>query len=277
MRTFEFRGKCLPLGKCAYVMGILNVTPDSFSDGGRYFEPSAAVEHAAAMLRDGADIIDIGAVSTRPDGETADAEEEWKRLKDVLPAIRKLTDAPLSVDTFRPDVAEKCLEAGADIINDVSGVYRDEMAEVIKKYDAGWILMHGGIFVSATAAEREYPAGIVNDVQWFYDEVAVKTAAGGIDVSRICVDPGFGFGKNVEQNAELLRNFDLLETNGMAHLCALSRKRFIGALSEDVGTERTGGTLAADMIALTKGADIIRVHETAMHGKAVTFYNSLFK
>lgn len=265
----------MPLGKGVYIMGILNVTPDSFSDGGKYFDPSDAVKHALEMINDGADILDIGAVSTRPDGETADAEEEWRRLKDVLPVIRANTDKPISVDTFRPEVAEKCLEAGADIINDVSGVYREEMAEVIKKYDAGWILMHGGIFVTATAAEREFPAGIVNDVQWFYDEMAVNAAQSGIDVSHICVDPGFGFGKNVEQNTELLRNFDLLETNGMAHLCALSRKRFVGALSEDSSKERTFGTLAADVIALTKGADMIRVHEVAAHKKAVQLFNGL--
>lgn len=275
MRNFEFRNHILPLGGRAYVMGILNVTPDSFSDGGKYFSPSDALEHALRMAEEGADIIDVGAVSTRPGGVRTDTEEEWRRLSSVLPVLRREISLPISVDTFREEIAEKCLDAGADILNDVSGLYRQSVARIVKKYDAGWILMHSGVLVCETAAEREYPIGVVNDVQGFYDEAAVAAAADGIDVGRLCFDPGFGFGKNVAQNAELLRNFDLLDPNGAAQLCALSRKRFIAALSDDASAERLGGTLAADVLAVTKGADILRVHDVALHRKAVEMLGGL--
>ena len=256
-------------------MGILNITPDSFSDGGKYDSVNTALSHASELIAGGADIIDIGAVSTRPGSSPADEKEELARLEKILPAIRKSFDIPISVDTFRPAVAGLCLEAGADIINDVSGIYSPEMAETVKRYDAGWILMHGGVLISGAGEKREYPAGVINDVQYFFDEVTVSAARDGIDVSRICLDPGFGFGKDTLQNRELLSGLDLLDSNGAALIAALSRKRFIGELSDDKDADRLGGTLAADVIAVMKGADIIRTHETALHSKAMKLTEAL--
>lgn len=275
MKSFAFRDREFVSGKKTLIMGILNVTPDSFSDGGKYNTTEKAVAHALKMAEDGADIIDIGAVSTRPFGEYADEEEEWGRLKNILPVLRRETELPLSVDTFRPVVAEKALALGADIINDVGGVFSQEMAALIKKYDAGWILMHGGVNVNASQTETDYPMGIVNHVQEFFDETVMKTAAAGIDISHICLDPGFGFMKNTRQNAELLDCLELLDPNGAALLCALSRKRFIGELSGDLSSERLPGTLAANVLAALKGADIVRVHDVAEHKKALSLLNGL--
>ncbi len=278
MKEFKCGNFSLPIGNKTYIMGILNVTPDSFSDGGKYSEINSALSHAEKMICEGADIIDVGAVSTRPFSDYVSAEEEWERLRDVLREIRKSFNVPVSVDTFNPDTAEKCLDMGADIINDVSGIISSEMAELIKKYGSGWVIMHGGIKINKTEDICDYPDGIVNDVNSFFSSSVNELIRLGIKKESICLDAGFGFAKTASQNKELLKNFDMLDNNGCPLLCGLSRKRFIGELSgESDSSFRTGGTLAANVFAASKGADIIRVHEIELHKKALQTIDRLIK
>ena len=266
MNEFICNGKRLPLGEKAYIMGILNVTPDSFSDGGRYNSLKTALLHTEKMLRDGADIIDIGAASTRPFSEKVSAEEEWERLKEILPALKKeFPEAIISVDTISPLVAEKCLSYGVDIVNDVSGVFLSDMAEIIKKYDCGWVVMHGGISVRKTEDITVFQNGIVADVNAFFAEMLEKAEGYGISSSRICLDPGFGFSKTNEQNRELLENFEKIEKHNSALMCALSRKRFIREGTDGSERDIIRATVEADSFAVERGADIIRVHDVKEH------------
>ncbi|MBQ7638514.1 MAG: dihydropteroate synthase [Clostridia bacterium] len=270
MRSFSYASGSLALGEKTYIMGILNITPDSFYDAGRFFDPVRAIERAVGMMEEGADIIDIGAVSTRPGADRADEEEELRRLKSVFAEIRKNVRIPISVDTYRPDVARWCLDNGADIINDVSGEFNAETARFIKEYGAGWILMHSGESGAKTEDVLGYPLGIVNHVQLFFDKVTAKAEEFGISASRLCLDPGFGFAKTASQNTELLRSFDMLKTGECAIMCALSRKRFIGELfNEKTADDREAGTVAADICAVLKGADILRVHDVSAHKKVI--------
>ena len=251
------------------IMGILNVTPDSFSDGGKFNSVKEALKHTEKMISDGADIIDIGAVSTRPFSDKVSEDEEWSRLEAVLTEIKRNFSVPVSVDTVSPSVAEKSLFSGADIINDVSGVFSSEMADVIKKYSCGWVVMHGGISVRKTEAVVDFSDGIVNDVNRFFSDMIRKARDFGIDTKRLCLDAGFGFSKTNAQNTELLMNFEKLESEGLPVLCALSRKRFISDISGEDDTERLVGTLAANLLAIKKGAAMIRVHDVAAHKKAI--------
>ena len=270
MNYFSFKDKCLPLGNRTYIMGILNVTPDSFSDGNKWNEPEKALYHALEMERQGADIIDVGAFSTRPGCDTVSPEEELRRLSAVLPGILKNVTVPVSVDTFVPEIAEKCLSLGVSIINDVSGVFNEKMAEIIKKYRAGWVLMHGGVATAKTESVKVYENGIVNDVQHFFDDMYDKCVSFGINPSCICLDPGFGFSKTDDRNIELLKNLDKLDTHGAALLSALSRKRFVGTLSNEPKAEnRDPASVVCDILSIFKGADIIRVHDVEGHVEAV--------
>ena len=250
-----------PLGKRTYVMGILNCTPDSFSDGGLYNSPEAAVEHALRMQSEGADIIDIGANSTRPDATVLTCEEEMKRLMPVLEAVRKAVSVAVSVDTFYPDCAEAALEAGADIINDVSGKFNPEMASLAVKHGTGYVVMHNPCGAGKTA---EYPDGAVADVRRFFEESLMRAEECGLAKSSLCLDPGLGFGKAYEDNLELIREADRLKFSGVALLFAGSRKRFIGTASGvEVSSQRDYGTVAAHTAAVAGGADIIRAHDVA--------------
>lgn len=278
MRTFAFSGGSFTLGKKTYLMGILNVTPDSFFDGGRFFSPEAAVARAKEMQNEGADLIDLGVCSTRPGGEVISQEEELKRLSAVFDCVRAVVSVPLSVDTFRPAAAKYVLERGADIINDVSGVVSRDMAALIKAYDAGWVLMHSGPENAETADETDYPGGVSAHVQAFFDLAKRETEKLGITPEHICLDPGFGFAKNTAQNTALLKDLNKLQTGGCALLAAFSRKRFIGEISgeKDVGN-RLLGTLAANISAVEKGADILRVHDVKEHLPAITAADRIYR
>lgn len=266
MRQFSFAGGSLPLGEKTYVMGILNVTPDSFSDGGLFETPAAAAAKAAALEQQGADMIDIGACSTRPDGVRVSEEAELSRIRAVFDSVRAAVAVPVSVDTYRPAVADYALRRGANIINDVSGGVSPEMAALIKEYDAGWVLMHAGGAQARTADVLDYPNGVTADVQAFFDRALEITARCGLRPEQICLDPGFGFAKTEAQNMELLRHLHELHTRGAALLSALSRKRFVGALSGEADPAgRLYGTLAANGMAVAGGADIVRVHDVSAH------------
>ncbi len=248
-----------PLGKRTYVMGILNYTPDSFSDGGMYFTPEKALERAFEMQEQGADIIDIGANSTRPDAVILTAEEEKERLISVLEAICGKVKAAVSVDTFYPVCAEAALRAGADIINDVSGVFNPDMAKLAVKYGAGYIVMHNPC---GSANMAEYENGVVADVRKFFVDAITLAAQSGLPKNQLCLDMGLGFGKSYEDNLELIANTQWLKFKGIALLAAGSRKRFIGTASgEENSALRDAGTVAAHTAAIAGGADIIRVHD----------------
>ena len=236
------------------------------------------MEQAVALQADGADILDIGCCSTRPFAVRADEKEELRRLREVLPAVRRAVSVPVSVDTYRPCVARAALEMGAGIINDVSGAFVPEMAAVVRDYRAGWVLTHAGAPEVKTETVLSYPFGVVKDVQRFFDEMLALCEKAGLPLENVCLDPGFGFAKTDEQNIELLKGFGELDTHGAALLAGVSRKRFIGALSgEAPETGRPGGTLTADLEAVRLGADILRVHDVALHRPAVLAADRLYR
>lgn len=250
---FCFRDLKLPLGNKTYIMGIINVTPDSFSDGGNNLSVSDAVATAEMMESKGADILDIGGQSTRPESKVISPNEEWARLEKVLPIILSKTKLPVSVDTFYPEVAEKALQVGCHIINDVSGVASPKMAEVIKAYNAGWILMHSG-----ECKSNDFLGEIKNGLKTLLNS-AIDL---GVERNHICLDAGIGFGKNHAQNYAIVANTRAIKINGNAYLLGASRKRFIGSLlPENIDvTERDYGTVAVNTVGILGGADIIRVH-----------------
>lgn len=245
-----------PLGEKAWVMGILNYTPDSFSDGGRYFEPSLALERALEMERDGADIIDIGANSTRPGGDILTENEEYSRLEQVLGAVGGRLSKALSVDTFYPSCARLALDAGADIINDVSGIFNTEIALAAKEYGAAYIVTHAPVKAGETA---DYKDGVIASVKDFFTSCVSLAEETGLGKEHLCLDPGFGFGKTEEENFELLRGMREYAVPGAALLAGLSRKRFT-ALGVTDPAGRDTAACALNALAICRGADIIRVH-----------------
>lgn len=269
-RRFEF-----PLSKKTYVMGILNCTPDSFSDGGLYDTPDKALVHAIEMQECGADIIDIGANSTRPDAVIISAQEEKERLMPVINTLCGRLSAAISVDTFYPSCARAVLEAGADIINDVSGVFNPEIAQLCKSYAAGYVVMHNPC---GSADVSEYPDGVVNEIRRFFADTLTLAAKYGLPKNQLCLDVGLGFGKSYEDNLELLREVRQLKINGVALLTAGSRKRFIGTASgvED-SSLRDAGTVAAHTVAIAGGADIIRVHDVFSAVQGVRVADAIYR
>lgn len=260
--TYYFKGNgfSFEINKRTYIMGILNVTPDSFFDGGQWNSPEKAVEHALKMQEDGADIIDIGAQSTGPGSVLLSEEEELEIIKKYIPAVTSAVNVPVSVDTFYPRVAEYCLENGAKIINDVSSKMDGEMALVVKKHNAGWIVMHTGNASASQEADYSKCGGVVNDVLAFFDKAEEIAAEYSISRENICFDMGFGFGKSHFDNLELLRNIDKLKFPERALLTALSCKRLVKNETGADGYDRVFGTLAADTLAIAGGTDFIRVH-----------------
>lgn len=257
---FKGNGFSFEINKRTYIMGILNVTPDSFFDGGQWNSPEKAVEHALKMKEDGADIIDIGAQSTRPGSTLLSEDEELEIIKKYIPAVTSAVNVPVSVDTFYPKVAEYCLENGAKIINDVSSKMDRKMALVVKKHNAGWIVMHTGNASASQEADYSKCGGVVNDVLAFFDKAEEIAAEYSISRENICFDMGFGFGKSHFDNLELLRNIDKLKSPERALLTALSCKRLVKNETGADGYDRVFGTLAADTLAIAGGTDFIRVH-----------------
>jgi dihydropteroate synthase len=246
------------------IMGILNVTPDSFSDGGRWLAPGDAVAHAERLLADGADLIDLGAESTRPGRATpVTAEEEWQRLAPVLTALaHRYPSVPISVDTFRSETAGRALDEGAWIINDVSGLRLDPaLADVCAARGAGLVVMHsrGTLEELATYTHAAY-ADLMAEVAAELREALTRAAGRGVAVDRIAVDPGFGFGKRPEQNLQLLDRLGALRPLGCAIVVGPSRKRFLGTVTGREVGERDVATAAACVVAYERGAQVFRVH-----------------
>ena len=267
--TWALGSRTLPLGPRTLVMGVVNVTPDSFSDGGRYFEPDAAIEHAIQLLDAGADILDIGGESTRPGalagGQPAvPADEELRRILPVICAIKAAQpDAVISVDTYKARVAREALAAGAEIVNDISGMAWDpEMAHALKESRCGVVLMHtrGRPQEWRTLPPLDNPFATV---QRELGEIAKRAVAAGIMRERLVLDPGFGFGKLMEQNYPLLLRFNEFAELGFPLLAGVSRKSFVRKLTGVGASESLPGSIAAATICALKGAHILRVHDVA--------------
>ncbi len=240
------------------VMGILNVTPDSFSDGGAFLSPDAAVAHAEQMITEGADIIDIGGESTRPSPNrvAVSAEEELRRLELVLPAAVRL-GRPVSIDTMKATIAAWALDRGAAIVNDVWGLQRDpEMADVVARYRVPVIVMH-----NRDAADARID--IMADIAAFFERSLAIAARAGIARDLIVLDPGIGFGKTAEQSMAAIARLDRLKTFDLPLLVGASRKRLINAVVPAAPDQRLGGSLAAHILAAERGATIIRAHDVA--------------
>ncbi len=247
------------------ITGVLNVTPDSFSDGGQFAEPGQAVARALEMEEEGADIIDIGGESSRPGAEPVPVEQELKRVIPVIEGIRKVSTVPISIDTYKRPTAEKALAAGADIVNDISALRFDEsMAELVAAAKVPVILMH---MLGTPRDMQNNPRydDCVEDVARFFEERIDFAISAGIDKSRIILDPGIGFGKRLSDNIELLARLERFKAFGLPLLIGTSRKSFIGMLqdSDRPASARIGGSIASGVTAVMKGANIVRVHDVA--------------
>lgn len=241
------------------VMGILNVTPDSFSDGGRFFSAAAAVDHALHMIDDGADMLDIGGESTRPGAEDVPIDEELRRVVPVIESLRAVSAIPISIDTRKAAVADAAIAAGANIINDVSALRHDAaMADVAARFDVPVVLMHMQGSPATMQTEPAY-ADVVEEVHAFLSERL--TACSDRGIGQVVLDPGIGFGKTLDHNLKLLRGLPRILDLGVPVLIGVSRKSFIGQLTGRPSDMRLPGSIAAAVLALHGGASIFRVHD----------------
>jgi dihydropteroate synthase len=258
--------RTLVLGKRTLIMGVLNVTPDSFSDGSKFYNEEHAIAHALRMERAGADLIDIGAESTRPGSEGISAEEEWKRLMPVLGGLRRLLKIPISIDTQKAEVAETALDAGAELINDISGLKNDSrIAEVAARHRVPLILMHMR-GEPRTMQKGSFARDAMKDILQGLRRSAAIARKSGVAKSQIVLDPGIGFGKSFAQNYEVLQRLPQVAELGFPLLIGTSRKGFLGATLVRDGKpaspeERIWGTAATVTASILNGAHIVRVHD----------------
>lgn len=251
-----------------YIMGILNVTPDSFSDGGKWNNINSALRHTEEMIANGAAIIDIGGESTRPGYTLISDEEEIGRVVPVIKAIRQRFDIPISIDTYKSEVAKAALDVGADLINDIWGFKYDmKMADVCREYGAACCLMHNRNNTDYT----DYFADVLTDLQ---ESIDIAKAAGIVD-NKICTDPGIGFAKSLEQNLSLTQNVDILHSLGYPILLGTSKKSMIGLTLDLDKNERVEGTLVTSVLAVQKNCLFVRVHDVKENVRAVKMAKAL--
>lgn len=264
-------GKRLEVTAKTLIMGILNVTPDSFSDGGRWNTAEKAQSHTREMTDDGADIIDVGAESTRPGGQPLTAEEEIERMKIFLPVVLGESSVPVSVDTYHWKTADYALHAGAHMMNDIWGLQYDhgEMAEVAGCHQVPVIVMHN-------KADTNYNGDVIEEMKIFFDKSLDIALQAGVKEENIILDPGIGFGKDGNQNMEVLRRLDeLVRAFPCPWLLGVSRKRFIGAILDLPAGERDEGTGAAGLWGINKGCSILRVHNVSMAVRMAKVWDAL--
>lgn len=265
----------LEFGKRTYIMGILNVTPDSFSDGGKFTTPDQAVRHALKMIDDGADIIDIGGESTRPGAEPISAEEELKRIIPVIEDIVRTVNTVISVDTQKAKVAEAALKAGAKIINDISGLRADpKMAEIAAKFEVPVVVMHMQGKPCDMQVNPQYQDLIAEIVDYLEKSVKIACEA-GVAEHKIIIDPGIGFGKTVEDNLQILQRLKEFKSLGKPILVGTSRKSLIGKVLGLPVENRIEGTAATVALAISRGADIVRVHDVAEMSQVVRMSDAI--
>ena len=259
----EWPGGRLDFTSGPLVMGILNVTPDSFSDGGMYFDTDRAVEHGLAMARAGAAILDIGAESTRPGSKSVSSEEQIKRAVPVIRRLFSRVNIPISIDTKDPQVAQAAADAGAAILNDITALTDDRMKAVAVRNKMAAVLMHMRGDPETMQAQPQYD-DVVVEVSRYLLEKAEQAQAAGLPAEHIILDPGIGFGKTTEHNLSLLKHLNRLVESGYPVLVGTSRKRFIGQITgRDKADERTYGTAATVALAVAAGAKILRVHDVS--------------
>lgn len=267
-RSFE-------IGHRPLIMGVLNITPDSFSDGGRFLDPSAARAQAHRLIADGADILDVGAESSRPGSQpTPDAEQ----LRRLLPVVETLSDADvtISIDTTRAAVAARCVDAGACIINDITGLRDDpDMRGVVRETGAGVVVMHMQGTPATMQVDPRYD-DVIEEIASFFQARLDELATSGIDVEQVCLDPGIGFGKTLAHNLRLLAELERFQQLGRPVCLGVSRKRFIGEITGRDVEERMVGSVAVASVAMARGsAQVIRVHDVAATRDAVMLFDQI--
>jgi dihydropteroate synthase len=274
----DCRGKILDLGSRTHIMGILNVTPDSFSDGGQYVDAERALSHAREMAAAGADIIDIGGESTRPGAEPLNEEEELRRIIPVIERLSRELSVPISVDTYKSSVARKAIEAGAVIVNDISGLrFSSDMASVVAESGAAVVIMH---MKGAPRDMQLNPAydDVIGEVMSYLDEGIELAVKAGVDRGKILIDPGIGFGKTIEHNLVILNRLEEFRALGRPILLGASRKKFIGTVLGIPATEqRIDGTAATVAIGIERGARVVRVHDVARMAQVARMTDAILK
>ncbi|AFY43093.1 dihydropteroate synthase [Nostoc sp. PCC 7107] len=272
------RGRCFAWGQRTYLMGVLNVTPDSFSDGGDFNSTSAALMQGQAMVAAGADIIDVGGQSTRPGAEQITLAEELERVIPIVQTLRSKITVPISVDTTRADVAKAAIKAGADIVNDISGgTFDAEMLPTVASLNVPIVLMHIRGTPQTMQQMTEYE-DLLGEMKAFLTKQITAATKAGIDLEKIIIDPGIGFAKNHEQNLQLLRNLRSLTSLNCPILVGVSRKSFIGRiLNQPNPKARVWGTAAACCAAIANGADILRIHDVKEMREVSLVADTLFR
>jgi len=254
------------------LMGILNVTPDSFSDGNLFLDPNKAIKRAKQMVKGGADIIDVGGESSRPGSEPVSEEEELRRVSQIIKKLEDQIKVPISVDTYKPKVAEECIKSGASIINDINGLRNEEMSKVVAKYKVPVVIMHMKGSPKTMQENPEYK-NVVKEIKEFFSRQIKKAKKAGI--KDMIIDPGIGFGKTTEHNLEILKNLNKFKELKCPILIGTSRKSFIGNITGLPVNERLEGTLASIAIAVMNGANIVRVHDVKECKRALMVADAL--
>ncbi len=257
-----------------HIMGIVNVTPDSFSDGGQFLNIDLAIQHALQLVEEGADILDIGGESTRPGAIPVALDEELSRVIPVIQHLTSLVNVPISIDTYKPAVMQAALDAGASIVNDVCALQEDGAVEVVAKTQAGVCLMHMQGTPQTMQIAPSYQH-VVQEVVAFLAGRLDKLNVAGVDSSRILLDPGFGFGKRIKDNIALLQHLSVLTEIGQPLLVGLSRKSILGAIAGADASQKLHAGIAASVIAVMKGASIVRVHDVKATADAFKVLNAL--
>ncbi len=271
--TLRFPRKDMKIDR-TLVMGILNVTPDSFSEGGRHLEPRAAIQRAEQMVQEGADLLDVGAESTRPGSNPVGSNEEWRRLEPVLKVLVDRLDVPVSIDTYRPETAAKSLDLGAVMVNDVTGLRDKKMVRLLAKHDVPAVVMHMQGEPKTMQRGPRYEE-VVADIIRFLRQRIAGAVEGGVDEEKLVVDPGLGFGKALDHNLEILNRLGEFRSLGRPILVGPSRKSFIGTVLDLDIHERLEGSLAAAVLAASKGANIVRVHDVKETLRAVRLADAI--
>ena len=265
----QVKGKTYTLGLRTWIMGVLNITPDSFSDGGLFFNKDQAIQRGLTQIAEGADILDIGGESTRPGSESVTFEEEQRRVLPVISSLRKKTDALISIDTTKAEVAHAALDEGADMINDISAGRNDpDMFSLAAEKNAPLILMHMQ-GTPKTMQNNPHYKDLFSEIKEFFEERMRAAHDAGVPEDKIIIDPGIGFGKALSHNLALIRNLDFLNAMGKPICIGTSRKSFIGKILDLPTQERLEGTIASCILSLLNGAHILRVHDVAAVKRAV--------
>jgi len=267
----------LNLDERTLIMGVLNVTPDSFSDGGKYINPDVAVKRGIRMVEEGADIIDVGGESTRPGSTSISLKEEIERVLPVVKGLLKEIDVPVSIDTYKSDVAEICLKEGVHIVNDISGLrFDDRMVDVVIKYDVPVIIMH----IKGTPKDMQinpHYDNFLEELKTYFKNRIEFAVSRGVSREKIIIDPGIGFGKRLQDNFSILQNIRFFKELGYPVLIGASRKSFIGkTINEDINN-RLEGSLASASIACYNGVNIVRVHDVKETKRALKIVESIKK